>query len=150
MYSYIYHSFSCFYLFYFYGAVSLKKFFFLTALGLRCCTQAYSSCDEWVLLFVAVRGLQGSHCGGFSCCGTQALGSWASVVAACGLSSFGTWALERRLSSCGAQALLLCGMWDLPGPGLKPMSPALAGGILHHCTTREVPLFLMSKQVYVC
>ena len=25
---------------------------------------------------------------------------------------------------------MLCGMWDLPGPGLEPMSPALAGGFL--------------------
>ena len=46
-----------------------------------------------------------------------------SVVVAHGLSSCGSWALERRLSSCGARALLLCGMWDLPRPGLEP-SPA--------------------------
>ena len=26
--------------------------------------------------------------------------------------------------------MLLCGTWDLPGPGLEPMSPALAGGFL--------------------
>ena len=25
---------------------------------------------------------------------------------------------------------MLHGMWDLPGPGLEPMSPALAGGFL--------------------
>ena len=49
---------------------------------------------------------------------------------ACGLSSHGLWALERRLSSCGAWAQLLAGMWHLPGPGLEPMSPALAGGFL--------------------
>ena len=37
----------------------------------------------------------------------------------------------RRASHCGsAQAQLLHGMWDLPGPGLEPMSPALAGGFL--------------------
>ena len=29
-------------------------YLFLTALGLRCCTQAFSSCGEWGLLFVAV------------------------------------------------------------------------------------------------
>ena len=33
----------------------------------------------------------------------------------------------RRLSSCGARAQLLRGMWDLPRPGLEPVSPALAG-----------------------
>ena len=47
-----------------------------------------------------------------------------------GLSSCGSRAVERRLSSCGTLASLLRGMWDLPGPGLEPMSPALAGGFL--------------------
>ena len=32
-----------------------------------------------------------------------------------------------RLSSCGSRAQLLRGMWDLPRPGLEPVSPALAG-----------------------
>ena len=71
-----------------------------------------------------------SHCGGFSCCGARALGTWASVVVARGLSSCGSWALQRRLSSCGARAQLLRGMWDLPRAGLEPVSPALAGGFL--------------------
>ena len=31
-----------------------------------------------------------------------------------------------RLSSCGAQALLLLSIWNLPGPGIKRVSPALA------------------------
>ena len=30
---------------------------FLAALGLRCCVRAFSSCGEWGLLFIAVRGL---------------------------------------------------------------------------------------------
>ena len=33
----------------------------------------------------------------------------------------------RRLSSCGSRAQLLRVMWDLPRPGLEPVSPALAG-----------------------
>ncbi|KAJ8794193.1 hypothetical protein J1605_003339 [Eschrichtius robustus] len=33
----------------------------------------------------------------------------------------------RRLSNCGSRAQLLRGMWDLPRPGLEPVSPALAG-----------------------
>ena len=36
----------------------------------------------------------------------------------------------RRLSSCGSQAYLPCGMWDLPGPGIEPVSPTLAGRFL--------------------
>ena len=73
---------------------------------------------------------QASPCSGFSCCRAQALSVLASVVAARGLSSCGSWALERRLSSCGAGASLIRGTWDLPGPGLEPMSPAMAGGFL--------------------
>ena len=45
--------------------------------------------------------VQASHCGGFSCCGAQA--QWCM-----GFSSCGSWALDHRLSSCGAQAELLC------------------------------------------
>ena len=94
--------------------------------GLHCCVRAFSSCSEWGLLFVA----RASHCGGFFCCTAWALGAWASVVVAHGLSSCGSQALERRFSSCGARAYLLCGMWDLLGPGLEPAPPALAGGFL--------------------
>ena len=32
-------------------------YLFLAALGLRCCARASSSCGQWGLLFVAVRGL---------------------------------------------------------------------------------------------
>ena len=49
-------------------------------------------------------GAWASHCGGFSCCGAQALDARASVVVARGLSSCGSQALECRLSSCGARA----------------------------------------------
>ena len=81
----------------------------MAALGLRCCVQA-------------------SHCGGFSCCGARALGVRASVFVALWLRSCGSQALEHRLSSCGTRAQLLHGMWDLPGPGIEPMSPALVAG----------------------
>ena len=33
----------------------------------------------------------------------------------------------RRLSNCSSRVQLLRGMWDLPRPGLEPVSPALAG-----------------------
>ena len=36
---------------------------------------------------------------------------------------------RAQANSCGAQAQLLCGMWDLPGSGIQPMSPELAGGL---------------------
>ena len=68
--------------------------------------------------YSSLRCTRASHCGSFSCCGAQALVTCASVVAA------------RGLSSCGTRAQLLHGMWDLPGPGLEPVSPALAGRFL--------------------
>ena len=53
------------------------------------------------------QGVKASHCGGFF---------------------FRAWALEQvSLSSCEAHVELLCGMWDLPGQGIKSVSSALAG-----------------------
>ena len=74
-------------------------------LGLHFCARAFSSCGKWGPLFIAVRGPF-----------TVA----ASLVAEHRLQA-------RRLSSCGSRAQLLRGMWDLPRPGLEPVSPALAG-----------------------
>ena len=74
-------------------------------LGLSFCARAFSSCSERGPLFIAVRG---------------PLTIAASLVAGHRLQT-------RRLSSCGSQAQLLRGTWDLPRPGLKPVSPALAG-----------------------
>ena len=74
-------------------------------LGLNFCVRAFSSCGERGPLFIAVR---------------RPLTVAASPVAEHRLQT-------RRLSSCGSRAQLLRGMWDLPRPGLEPVSPALAG-----------------------
>ena len=74
-------------------------------LGLRFCARAFSSCGKRGPLFIAVRG---------------PLTIAASLVAEHRLQT-------RMLSSCGSRAQLLRGMWDLPRPGLEPVSPALAG-----------------------
>ena len=114
---------------------------------------------RWV--FVAARGLSPvAASGGYSSlqCADFSL-RWPFLLQSTssrsvGFSSCGSQAPERRLSSCGPRASLLRGMWDLPGPGLEPMSPALAGGfsttappgkpgrwILNHYTSRAVPVF---------
>ena len=36
---------------------------------------------------------------------------------------------EHRLSSCGARVQLLSSTWDPSRPEIKPLSPALAGGL---------------------
>ena len=51
-------------------------------------------------------------------------------------------AAECGLSGCGALAKLLCDAWDLPGLGIEPMSPALAGGFLITRSLRKLPAFL--------
>ena len=66
-----------------------------------------------------------------------------SVVLVRGLSSCGSQALECRLSSCGARAQVLCGMWDPPGPGITPVSPALAGGFLTIAPPGKSIIFLL-------
>ena len=85
--------------------IYLFIYLFLSVLGLRFCARAFSSCGKRGPLFIAVR---------------RPLTVAASLVAEHRLQT-------RRLSSCGSRAHLLRGMWDLPRPGLKPMSPALAG-----------------------
>ena len=77
----------------------------MAVLGLCFCARAFSSCGKWGPLFITVRG---------------PLTIAASPVAEHRLQT-------RRLSNCGSQAQLLRGMWDLPRPGLEPVSPALAG-----------------------
>ena len=104
----------------FFFLINLCIYLFLAVLGLRCCAWAFSSCGERGLLFL--------WCAGFSLRWLLLLQSMGSRRA--GFSSCGSWALEHRLSSWGARASLLHGMWDLPGPGLEPMSPAFAGGFL--------------------
>ena len=86
----------------------------MAVLGLRFCARAFSSCGKRGPLFIAVRG---------------PLTIAASLATEHRLQT-------RRLSNCGLRDQLLRGMWDLPRPGLEPVSPALAGR-LNHCATRE-------------
>ena len=79
-------------------------YLFLAVLRLRFCARAFSSFGKRGPLFIAVRG---------------PLTITASLVAEHRLQT-------RRLSNRGSRAQLLRGMWDPPGPGLEPMSPALA------------------------
>ena len=67
----------------------------MAALGLRCCTRAFSSCSERGLLFVVLHA-------GFSLRWLLIL--WSTGSRYTGFSSCGSWAVERRLSGCGARA----------------------------------------------
>ena len=39
-------------------------------------------------------------------------------------------------------------MWDLPGPGLEPMSPALAGGFLTTVPPGKAPVCLLKVKIH--
>ena len=76
-------------------------YLFFIALGLCCCTQAFSSCGE-----------------------------------------------KRATLYLWHMVQLSCGTWDLPGSGIEPVSPALAGDS-YPGTIREVPQrdsLLLSQQ----
>ena len=77
----------------------------MAVLGLHFCMRAFSSCGKRGPLCIAVRG---------------PLTIVASLVVEHRLQMC-------RLSNCGSRAQLLHGTWDLPRPGLEPVSPALAG-----------------------
>ena len=76
----------------------------MSVLGLHFCARAFSGCGKQGPLFIAVG---------------RPLTVAASLVVEHRLQT-------RRLSSCGSRAQLLRGMWDLPRPGLEPVSPVLA------------------------
>ena len=49
------------------------------------------------------------------------------------------WAPEHGLGSWGALAYLPLGMWNLPGPGIEPVSPALADEFSFTVPPRKSP-----------
>ena len=98
-------------------------YLFLTELGLRCCTGIFSGCGEQEIL---------PSCEGFSLPWLllfQSLGSrvQASVVVATGLVA------PRKV-------------WNLPAPGMEPMSPALAGGFLAAGLPGKSVSFICSRE----
>ena len=103
-----------FFFFFFKGFSYLFIYLFIFGcVGSSVRARAFSSCGKWGPLFIAVRGPLFIAVRG-------PLTIAASLVAEHRLQT-------RRLSSCGSRAQLLRGMWDLPRPGLEPVSPALAG-----------------------
>ena len=73
------------------------------------------------------------------------------MLLACGLFLVALSKGYSSLRSTGSQAVvqraqLLCSMWHLPRPGIKPMSPVLAGRFL---TTRPLarPLICAFKKI---
>ena len=88
--------------------IFLKHLFYLAPLGLHLCAPAFFSCSEPGPLFIVVASLvadTGSRYTGFSI--------------------YSMWAQQLRWLG-----LVAHGIWSLPGPGIKLMSPALADRFL--------------------
>ena len=122
--------------------------FLLAALGPYCCVRAFLQLRRAGATLRC--GARASHCGGFSCCGAQALGVWASVVVARGLSSCG-------LVGSRAQAHQL---WrtDLVAPRhvgssrtrARTRVPCIGRQILNHCTTKEAAERILNRENLAC
>ena len=114
----------------------LEQWFFFFSFLFRLAVQRFSLINGELGL-LSSRGAQAPHCGGFSCCRAWALG-------------------HTGFCSCGTQASLPQGLWDPPGPGIKPLRLALAGRVL---TSRlpgrsSEPCFcvcdIFSLHIFVC
>ena len=92
----------------------------------------HPACVLFIYLFFAVLGLSCWKEELFPCCGVQA---------SCfrGFSGWPAWPPGHAgFRSCGPWAWLTHSTWNLPRPGIEPMSPALTGGSSTTWTTREV------------
>ena len=97
--------------------------FIFGCVGSSVCARAFSGYGKWGPLFIAVRGP-------FTIAAPPVAGHRLQM---------------RRLSSCGSRAQLLRGVWDLPRPGLEPVSPALAGRFSTTAPPGKPWKFLMSS-----
>ena len=136
-------------LFFFFFFIVLFIYFWLY--WVFAAAQTFSSCGEQELLSSCTAWA--SHCSGFSWCRAQALAcagfSTCSIQAQC--AGFSTcsiqaqqlWLLGSRpqLNSCGPWAQLLCGIWGLPGSGIEPMFPAVAGRFFTTVSPGQSSLF---------
>ena len=103
-----------------------KKFLFLFYCFIFNCTESLLLCTGFLQLWCAGFSLQWL----LSLQNTGSKGTQASVVVACRLNSCSSHFPECRLSICGTWLQLPHSMWNLPGPGIEPISPALAGLLL--------------------
>ena len=108
----------CIYFWLYWVFVAVWAFLYLQQVGATLWFPCKGSSLRWPL--VAKHRLLGYV--GFSGCST-----WAQQLH--------PWGLEHSLSS-GTWAQLLCSMWSLPGQGIEPVSPALAGRFF---TTKQPP-----------
>ena len=100
----------------------LKIYLFLAALGLRCYTQAFSSCGERGLLFIVVHR-RPLITVAYLCRGARALGGWASVVVALGSAVVvrGLWSTGSVVVAHGPSCSVARGILLDEGSNLCPL-----------------------------
>ena len=86
----------------------------LAVLGLGCCARTLCGCCNRCLSLLCV----GLSLLWLLCCRAQALDHRLSITG------------SRSQAPVAAACELCCGIWDSPGPWVRPLSPALAGGFL--------------------
>ena len=124
-----------------YSSYPKHNFYYLfsAALGLHCCrslplvaeSRDRPSC-----------GLRASLCGGLSRQNTDSRTHRLQQLRRRGLEAVVP-KLQHRFNGCGTQPYMLCGMWNLPGPGIAPTSPALADGLFTTKLPGKTPRFLI-------
>ena len=111
--------------------IYLFIYFIFGCVGSSVRARAFSSCGKRGPLFIAVRGpLFIAVRGPFTIAAPPVAGHRLQT---------------HRLSSCGSRAQLLRGMWDLPKPGLEPVSPALAGRFSTTAPPGKPPVYFKSS-----
>ena len=97
---------------------------------------------------MASRGYPSLRCAGFSLWWLLLLRSTGSRHM--GFSSCGPQAQQLWRMGLVASRHVVRGMWDLPGPGIEPVSPALAGGFLTNAPPGKLPVHLSLNDTTVC
>ena len=99
----------------------------LASLGLVA-VGAFSGCGEQGPLSVLELGLPVAAALSVSVLGLPVAGATARLGARAPCCSGSSCRAAQALGRVGFSSCAVCGMWELPGPGIEPMSPALAGG----------------------
>ena len=101
-----------------------RKLFFLDALGLCCFETAFSSCSEQV--YCSLQCMGPTHCWWLLLLQSPSSRHLQQLQ----VTGFRAWT-QSLWCLCGACCVcMLRGRWNLPGPEIEPISPALADGFL--------------------
>ena len=122
-----------------YVCMYVCMYIFMAALGLCSCAQAFSSCSEWMLLFVEVHRL---------------LIVVASLVVELGLQARGLqqlWLAGSRAQAPQLRRTGLVALWHVGSSRTRARTrvPCIGKRILNHCATREAHKYKVLRRSYI-